>query len=116
MTTTKSIQGMQRGGPDIEREIANSPNQDKVAKAVKLDRPPEVNDPVVSAAIEAISEIGEIDGNKLDVKYETSTGMIVMTVYGPDGESVIRQIPPEEAIRMAQHRRHSRAQYLSGLF
>ncbi len=40
--------------------------------------------------------------------------MVVMTVYASDGETVIRRVPPEEAIRTAQRMKQRRARLRDG--
>ncbi len=107
---TRNIPGIQRG-PDFDREINEVSTMEKVAKATKLQRPPEANDPIVSAAVDAAHEIANSIGRKVDVQYETGSGMIVMSVYSADGEELIRRIPPEEAIRMAQNHKTDRSQF-----
>ncbi|MCP4606269.1 MAG: flagellar protein FlaG [Proteobacteria bacterium] len=115
MSTAKSIPGIQRG-PDFERETHEASRVDRVAKAAKLSRPPEINDPVVSAAVDAIDELSNSLGRKLDVQYDTGSGLVVMTLYSADGEKMIRRIPPEEAIRMAQRLKDERSRYLDNTF
>jgi len=39
---------------------------------------------------------------ELEFKVDEQSGRTVITVYNPETEEVIRQIPPEEAIRLAQ--------------
>ncbi len=115
MSTTKSIPGIQRG-PDFDRETHEASHVDHVAKATKLERPPEVNDPIVAAAVDAADEIADSIGRKLDVQYDTSSGQIVMTVLSSDGEEVIRRVPPEEAIRMAQRLKDERSRFMDQTF
>ncbi|MCP4679845.1 MAG: flagellar protein FlaG [Deltaproteobacteria bacterium] len=115
MSTAKSIPGIQRG-PDFERETHEASRVDQVTKAAKLERPPEINDPVVSAALDAVNEISDSIGRKVDVQYDTSTGQVVMTVLSSDGEEVIRRLPPEEAIRMAQRLKDERSRFMDNTF
>lgn len=117
MPTTKSIPGIQRG-PDFDREVHEVARTERLVKEVKLGRQTEANDPLIQAAVEAVEEIGAADelGREYDVQYDRNSGVVVFTVYAADGETVIRRIPPEEAIRMAQHRKHRRSQLLSQTF
>lgn len=106
----RNIPGIQRG-PDFDREINEASTIEKIAKTAKLDRPPEANDPIVSAAVDAAHELANSIGRKVDVQYEPKTGIIVMSVYSADGEELIRRIPPEDAIRMAQNHKTDRSQF-----
>ena len=111
MPIAKTIPGIQRG-PDFDREVHESQHVEELSKAARLNRKPESNDPIVSAAVTALQEVADTFERNLDVQYDTNSGMIVMTLYdGVSGEE-IRQIPPEEAIRMAQYRKQMRAQYM----
>jgi len=115
MPSTKTIPGIQKG-PDFDREAHEPYHVEKAVKGVKLGRQPDLNDPIVNAAVDALAEVSESFGENVDIQYERHSGMIVMTIYEEDGETVERRIPPEEAIRMAQHRKEMRAQYLSSVF
>ena len=114
MSTTKSIPGIQRG-PDFDKESYESHRVQENAKAVKLNRPAEANDPIVAAAVDAVSEMSDMLGRKIDVQYETSSKMVIMTVYSGDGEKVISRIPPEEAIRLSHRLREDRANFLESI-
>jgi uncharacterized FlaG/YvyC family protein len=97
---------------DYEREVNDAKHVEELSRATKLNRMPEANDPVVSAAITALQEVSDTFNKGLDVKYDTGSGMIVMTLYNESTGEEIRKIPPEDAIRLAQHRKQMRAQYL----
>ena len=114
MPITKSIPGIQRG-PDFDKEVHDPQKTEQIEKAGKLHRKPEANDPIISAAVTALEEVADTFKRDLDVQYDAKSGMIVMKLYdGATGEE-IRQIPPDEAIRMAQHRKQMRAQYMNGV-
>ncbi len=115
MSTTKPIPGIQRG-PDFDREVHDKDHVDKMNRQAKLDRPAEVNDPIINAAVEAVQEVSDSFERKVDVQYETGSGMIVLTVYAADGEEVIRRVPPEEAIRLSQHLKNERAKLFDSTF
>ena len=114
MSTTKAIPGIQRG-PDFDRELNETYRVDENAKAAKMNRPLEVNDPVVKAAVDAVAEMSNVLGRQIDVQFDTNSETVVMTVYSGDGEKVIRSVPPEEAIRMAQRLREDRANFLESI-
>lgn len=111
MPIEKTIPGIQRG-PDFDREIHEPQHVDELSKTARLNRKPEANDPIVTAAVTALQEVSDTFDRNLDVQYDTNSGMIVMTLYdGVSGEE-IRQLPPEDAIRLAQYRKQLRAQYM----
>jgi uncharacterized FlaG/YvyC family protein len=110
MPIATSIQGIPRE-PDFEREVNDAKHVEELSKAAKLNRKPEANDPIVSAAITALQEVSDTFDKGLKVQYETNSGMIVMTIYNESTGEEIRQLPPEDAIRLAQHRKQLRAQY-----
>ncbi len=115
MPATKSIPGIQKG-PDFDSEVYEPARVEKVIEEIKHQRPVEANDTVVAAAIESVKEAADSIGRKIDVQFDRSTGRVVFTVYSSDGEKVIRRVPPEEAIRMAQRMKNQRAQYLDNIF
>jgi uncharacterized FlaG/YvyC family protein len=117
MATTKTIAGIQRG-PDFDREAYEPSRVERVERSIKDDhnRQPETNDPLVRAAVEAGNEVAtSMGGTKIDVKYDTKSGMVVIAVMSADGEKVIRYVPPEEAIREAQRRKELRSQYIENV-
>lgn len=114
MSTAKAIPGITRG-PDFEREAQEPRQAERVTKEAKLERPQELNDPIVSAAVEAIHEMAQQIGRKIDMQWEANTGNIIMTVYSGDGEKMIRRIPPDEAIRMAQSLKEERSVHLDAI-
>ena len=115
MPSTKSIPGIQKG-PDFDREAHEPSHVEAVEKEIKLDRKPELNDPVVAAAMEALKEVEDSFGREMDLQYERNSGLLVMTIYDDSGEKIIRRIPPDDAIRLAQNRKKMRAQYLDAVF
>ncbi|MDD5308899.1 MAG: flagellar protein FlaG [Deltaproteobacteria bacterium] len=115
MPTTKPIPGIQRG-PDFDREINEPARVERVAKEARQGRAVEVNDPVVAAALAAVQELADSMQRKIEVQWERNTGLVVITVLTKDGGEIIRRIPPEEAIRMAQNIKNWRSQYLDGVF
>ncbi|MCU0662993.1 MAG: flagellar protein FlaG [Myxococcota bacterium] len=108
MSTAKAIPGITRG-PDFEREAQEPRQAERIVKEGKLDRLPEINDPIISAAVEAVHEMAQHFGTQIDVQYERDTGNIVMAVYTGDGKKMIRRIPADEAIRMAQSLKEERS-------
>ncbi len=115
MSTAKNIPGIQRG-PEFDREVHEKATVEKVDKAAKLERTPEVNDPIVSAAVDAVSEVADSLGRKVDVQYDPSSGEIVMTIYTADGEKVLRRVPPEEAVRLSQRLQSNRSKFFESVF
>jgi len=111
MPIAKTIPGIQRG-PDFDREVHENPHVEAVSKSARLNRAPEANDPIVSAAVTAVQEVKETFGRDVDVTYDNESGMIVMKISDSETGEEIRQVPPEEAIRMAQARKQMRAQIM----
>lgn len=115
MSATKPIPGLQRG-PDFEWEVHEPTHVERVQKEAKERRVLEANDPIVSAAVEAVHEMASSLNRKIDVQYERNSGMVVMTIYDSTGEEIIRRLPPEDTIRMAQNLKDQRARYLDSVF
>ena len=111
MPIAKTVPGIQRG-PDFDREVHETQHVDELSKSARLNRKPQVNDPIVSAAITALQEVSDTFDRDLDVEYDSKSGMIVMTLYNESSGEEIRQIPPDDAIRMAQYRKQMRAQMM----
>ena len=116
MATTKAISGLQRG-PDFEWEAYEPSRVERVERSIKDDhnKQPEANDPLIRAAVEAGNEVGASLGTNVDVKYDINSGMIIMAVMSPDGEELIRTVPPEEMIRQAQRLKEQRSHYLDSV-
>ncbi|MBN2341412.1 MAG: flagellar protein FlaG [Deltaproteobacteria bacterium] len=110
MPNTKTITGIQRG-PDFEREAHEIHHVERIQREVKTNSKAEVNEPLIRAAVEAGQEIGQSMGNSVDVKYDRENDLVVMQITSADGEEVIRQIPPEDAIRTAQRIKKQQAQF-----
>lgn len=100
-------------------QVAGQP-QDKSTKVhpvAKEEDMPAV--PVDTAtAIEPLKKATEALNNKVDIQYRQDLDMVVMLVYhqdpktGEQSEEVIRQIPREEAVRLAQQLEKGRATIL----
>jgi flagellar protein FlaG len=56
----------------------------------------------VQAAVEQAQSIVRRDGRSLDFQVDKVTGETVVTVRNTDSGEVVRQIPSEEALRLAQ--------------
>jgi uncharacterized FlaG/YvyC family protein len=114
MPIAKSIPGIQKG-PDFDREVHETRHVEEVTKAARLQRPPETNDPLAEAAVTAVKEVAYTFKRDLDVQYDTNSGLVVMTLYDGNSGKEIRRIPPEEAIRMAHHRKQMRSRLMESL-
>ncbi len=63
---------------------------------------------VAAAAIEPLQKAAEALGRRVDVEYREDIEMVVMVVYedpppgSDEGEKFVRQVPREEAVRLAQ--------------
>lgn len=71
-----------------------------------------------ATAIEPLKKATQTLNNKVDIQYRQDLEMVVMLVYhkdpatGEQSEEVIRQIPPEEAVRLAQQLEKNKATIL----
>jgi len=114
MSNTRTIGGLQRG-PDFDREVYEPQHVEKVTFEEKHKRKAETNDPLIRAAVEAAGEVSKDYGDRVDIQFERNSGMVVMTILDATGERVIRRIPPEEMIRMAQRIKENRDQLLENI-
>jgi uncharacterized FlaG/YvyC family protein len=101
MPNNKTIQGIQRG-PDFEREVFEPHRVEKTDREQKVGRRVQANDPLIKAAVDAGREIAGSMGQKVDLKWDPNSELLIMRVMSEDGKEVIREIPPEEVIRTAQ--------------
>jgi uncharacterized FlaG/YvyC family protein len=115
MSITKGIP-LTESGPNIDRDNYEMARVDKTAKEAKQQRSIEVNDPVITQAVDTIKEITESLGRKIDIEFERDAGLAVITVYAQDGETIIRKVPPEDLIRTAERMKDRRSQYLDDVF
>ena len=111
MPIAKTIPGIQRG-PDFDREVHETSHVEELSKTARLNRKPEANDPIVSAAVTALQEVSDTFSSDFDVQYDADSGMVIMRFYDEAGGEEVRQVPPDEAIRMAQYRKQMRAQMM----
>ncbi|MBN2528282.1 MAG: flagellar protein FlaG [Deltaproteobacteria bacterium] len=114
MPNTKTITGIQRG-PDFEREMTEIHHVQRIQREVKTNSKAEVNEPLITAAVEAGKEVASSMGQQVDVKYDRENDMVVMQIKELNGGEVVRQIPPEEMIRTAQRIKHQQAQFLNSV-
>lgn len=111
MASANAIPGITRG-PEFESEKLEAAHGDRVVKEAKQGHGMEPNETLINAAVDSIEKTGNMFGRKLEVQYDTNSGMVVFTVYTEEGK-MIRRIPPEEAIRMAARQADTRSQYLN---
>ncbi len=71
-----------------------------------------------AVAIEPLKQAVKAFNNRVDIQYRQDLEMVVMVVYrkdpetGEDTEEVVRQIPAEEALRLAQQLENGKATIL----
>lgn len=67
-------------------------------------------------AVEPLQRAAQALGRRVDVQYRDDMNVVVMVVYRDDPETgeekVVRQIPPEEALRLAQRLQEARSTIL----
>jgi uncharacterized FlaG/YvyC family protein len=105
-----------------QRELGQVAGQPKkrdtnTPAAVKAEERPVVEVDTMTA-IEPLKKAAEAHTNKVDIQYRQDLEMVVMLIYhkdpvtGEEFEEVIRQIPPEEAVRLAQQLEKGKATIL----
>lgn len=104
-TSIDGIQGAQGIKPVVVRvQVTNeqsstfTPSPDKVAK----DEP--VTDArKVSEATRKVAELFQTVRRNLEFREDPSSGRMIVSVIDSESGELIRQIPPEQMIRMAEH-------------
>lgn len=72
----------------------------------------------LSVAIEPLKRVAESMNSRVDIQYRDDLEMVVMVVYrkdpetGKDMEEIVRQIPPEDAVKLAQRLEQGKATLL----
>jgi uncharacterized FlaG/YvyC family protein len=100
-------------------QVAGQPNKrdTNTPAAVKAEERPAVEVDTMTA-IEPLRKAAAAHANKIEIQYRQDLEMVVMLVYhkdpvtGEQSEEVIRQIPAEEAIRLAQQLEKGKATIL----
>jgi len=112
--------GLDSGKPlprNEARTVRSNPDSERRPEAAPAVNALRGDDPAMSGqALEALAERAakELDAAApffrpdLEFKVDDASGRTVITVYHPETEEVIRQIPPEEALQLAQILRESR--------
>jgi uncharacterized FlaG/YvyC family protein len=74
-----------------------------------------VNDPALASAVEKLEQSSSISERKVEIEYDAERGLVVFTIYSPDGENKIWQIPRDEAIKMASKMSSQNSQYVNAV-
>ena len=94
-------------GTDTPQALPGSGRQDPAAEGIDLPNAPAEqlasSREAVAEALETIAESAEELGRKLEFSISESSGRVVVTVFDKNSEEVIRQIPGERAIAIAEH-------------
>jgi len=59
--------------------------------------------PELEAAVESANEIGQLLKRKLNFSIDSSTERVVVQVIDEESGEVVRQVPPQEMLRIAAH-------------
>ena len=94
--------------PDAQAEV----NAAQQAAAVKRQAEQAVSDNAVKAAAQQIDSYLKSTGRNLDFRVDQDTGRTVVTVRDSNTGDVIRQIPSEEALKLARSLGESNAAIL----
>ena len=92
---------------DAPPALPGSGRQDPAAEGINL--PAETSEQLetsreaVAEALDTIAASAEELGRKLEFSIDEPSGKVVVTVFDSTSEEVIRQIPGERAIAIAQH-------------
>ncbi|MEA5444247.1 flagellar protein FlaG [Gammaproteobacteria bacterium AB-CW1] len=97
-----------RGGnalPSLSRNGNQAGNTMRDLKSDDLERGRELDgqdrQALADRAAKELQNIQTLFRPELEFKVDDVSGRTVITVYNPETEEVIRQIPPEEAVRLA---------------
>ena len=77
---------------------AQPPNSKSSSEAVNLQQPSREQ---VEAAISEIKSSGVLFNNKLDFSIDEPTGRVVVQVVDRNTDELIREIPPEEVLKIS---------------
>jgi len=108
------IQAMGKEGENKRPVTANSSNADvNVTHEIESTNPAElmkeeseekqVDKEELQQAVASLNQYVQTFERKLDFQLDEESGVTVIKVYDADDEKLIRQIPNEEALTLAQH-------------
>ena len=107
---------------DRRKEIERTPGQherkDSTGPPVVREFERSAMEAETAAAVEPLKRAVRTLSNHVDIQYRRDLEMVVMVVYkkdpetGLEGEEVVRQIPPEDAVRLAQQLEKGKATIL----
>ena len=114
MGSAAGIPGLTKG-PDFENEKKESAHLQNVRKEVKQNQVSQTNDPIILSAVEKLEQLSSLSSRKIDIQYDNEKGVVVFTIYSPDGQNKIWQIPKDDAIKMAFKMSNSNSQYINAI-
>ncbi len=97
--------GRAESGPARQKTIQGQPGTVLVADgdAKSSDKAPDRNQ--VNRVVESLNELADSLKRRIEFSIDDKTGQTVITIVDQDSDRVIRQIPPEELMRLAAHLR-----------
>ncbi|KAB7627187.1 flagellar protein FlaG [Alkalilimnicola sp. S0819] len=90
------------GGPKIATETASNREDAKPVNPPAADAPKMAPPEPLEKVVTRINEYLQEASRNLKFAVSESTGRVVVTVLNPETDEVIRQIPPEEVMTVAE--------------
>ena len=104
---------------DVKEAAGQSGNErDTVTSPVAKEEEKPATPVDTATAIEPLRKATESLNNRVDIQYREDLEMVVMVVYKKDPatglqtDEVVRQIPPEDAVKLAQQLEKGKATFL----
>lgn len=86
----------------VEPSPSKRPDARQPVEAVKETDPPATDRGTLEQAVSAIQEYAKASERQLDFSIDDSTGQVVVKVIARHSGEVIRQLPSEEALKLAE--------------
>lgn len=102
---TNSIEGFS-GAPGFKPVVGRTytASEQQAATSAATEEPEQTADPArLSEATRQVEQLYQKVRRNLEFREDPSSGRVIVSVIDTESGEVIRQIPPEQMIRMAEH-------------
>ncbi len=91
--------------PESAQAIANTKKVEKEEKesTIVSEKPSDISGPALNTAVDRANEIGQLLKRKLSFSIDEATDKIIVKVIDEESGEVVRQVPPNEMLRIAAH-------------
>ena len=85
----------------VKKKVEQGKSQETPEAAASKKEP--VSKPEIDVAVESANEIGQMLKRKLNFSIDERTERVVVKIVDEESGEVVRQVPPQEMLRIAAH-------------